>query len=161
MAPELPKQLRLVDGTLVRRCLSDKPLYCSREGKFYSVHNMLITEMGCVMRELKPSVCVVGGRRRVAKQGWRTLYPIMRNFTPHHCHTLVAGAWLGPRPEGMVIDHINGDIMDWSADNLEYVTPEENYHRAMWLRWFRSMGRDPRTMDREELKECFQLTINN
>ena len=31
---------------------------------------------------------------------------------------------------GMVIDHLNGNILDWSADNLEYVTPKENRKRT-------------------------------
>ena len=67
----------------------------------------------------------------------------------------MAAAWLGPRPDGMVIDHLNGDIFDWSADNLQYVTPAENRKRARLLRLLRSAGRDPRKMSREHLLEIF------
>ena len=55
----------------------------------------------------------------------------------------------------MVIDHLNGDILNWSADNLEYVTPEENRKRARLLRVLRSIGREPKQMSREELQAIF------
>lgn len=55
----------------------------------------------------------------------------------------------------MVIDHLNGDILNWSADNLEYVTPAENNKRAKLLRMLRSIGRDPKQMSREELQAIF------
>ena len=55
----------------------------------------------------------------------------------------------------MVIDHLNGDILNWSADNLEYVTPKENIKRAKLLRILRSNGRDPKQMSREELQAIF------
>ncbi len=68
---------------------------------------------------------------------------------------LMALTWIGPRPEGYEVDHINGDMLDWSADNLEYVTPEENNKRAKLLRVLRSIGRDPKQMSREELLSIF------
>ena len=75
---------------------------------------------------------------------------------------LMALTWIGPRPDGMVIDHLNGDILDWSADNLEYVTPAENNKRAKLLRVLRSIGRDPKQMSREELLSIFsKYTFTN
>ena len=68
---------------------------------------------------------------------------------------LMALTWIGPRPEGYEVDHLNGDMLDWSTDNLEYVTPKENIKRAKLLRVLRSIGRDPRKMSREELLEIF------
>ena len=149
------EQLRLVDGTIVRKCPTDKPLYCSRAGKFYSVHGMSITDEGCIMREIKPNLTQVGTRRCTHTNGNGTHYPFLRQSGAKHCHFLVAVAWYGPRPDGMVIDHMNGDILDWSADNLEFVTPAENRKRARLLRILRSLGRDPRKMSREELLEIF------
>ena len=77
----------------------------------------------------------------------------------------MALTWIGPRPtyrdeqgveRPMEIDHLNGDILDWSVDNLQYVTPAENRKRARLLRVLRSIGRDPRKMGREELLTIFQ-----
>ena len=120
------EQLRLVDGTIVRKCPTIKPLYCSRAGKFYSVHNAILTDDGWVLREIKPVLKQAGPRKCTYTKGTGTHYPFMRHFQNKHCHFLVAAAWLGSRPEGMVIDHLNANILDWSADNLEYVTPAEN-----------------------------------
>ena len=69
---------------------------------------------------------------------------------------LMALTWIGPRPEGYEVDHINGDMLDWSADNLEYVTPEENRKRAKLLRVLRSIGREPREMSYAELRGIFR-----
>ena len=152
-----PNQFRLVDGTIVRRCPTDKPLYCSRAGKFYSVHNMQITDEGCVMHEVQPSFSPVRRKRWRSSNGISgTQYPVMRHFDCMNCHTLIALTWIGERPQGYEIDHINGDRCDYSADNLQYVTPAENRKRAKLLRVLRSIGRDPKQMSREELLSIFE-----
>ncbi|MBM7795821.1 HNH endonuclease signature motif containing protein [Pseudoglutamicibacter cumminsii] len=52
----------------------------------------------------------------------------------HYVHTLVAAAFLGPRPEGHDIIHLDGDQVNLHADNLAYVTRSERmkgvYYRA-------------------------------
>jgi hypothetical protein len=45
-------------------------------------------------------------------------------------HTLVALTFLGPRPKGFDIDHVNGNPIDNRVCNLEYVTHQENQKRA-------------------------------
>lgn len=46
-------------------------------------------------------------------------------------HLLVGRAFLKqPCKEAWQLDHVNGDKRDCSVDNLEYVTPSENMHRA-------------------------------
>ena len=160
------EQLRLVDGTIVRKCPTVKPLYCSRAGKFYSLHNAILTDDGWVLREVKPNFSPAmrtpGRHCFNGKRG--CVYPIMRQYDKQLCHKLVALTWIGPRPfavtpDGttipMEIDHINGDITNWSVDNLQYVTPAENRKRARLLRVLRSIGRDPRKMSRDELLGIF------
>jgi hypothetical protein len=41
-------------------------------------------------------------------------------------HRLVADAFLGPIPEGMQVNHIDGDKMNCHVSNLEIVTNSEN-----------------------------------
>lgn len=41
-------------------------------------------------------------------------------------HTLVASAFLGPRPSGMEVDHIDGDPKNNAATNLQYLTKRDN-----------------------------------
>jgi len=157
------EQFRLVDGTIVRKCLTEKPLYCSRKGKFYSVHKMVITDEGCIMREIKPSYSPASANPK-NKYTHGGAYPIMRQFDKQLCHKLVAGAWIGERPnylskdgtlKPMEIDHLNGNILDWSTDNLQYVTPAENCRRAKILRAMRAAGLNPTTYTRDELLHIF------
>lgn len=45
-------------------------------------------------------------------------------------HALVAALFIGPRPTGHEINHIDGDKANNSVSNLEYVTPKQNTHHA-------------------------------
>lgn len=49
---------------------------------------------------------------------------------PHRVHGLVLAAFIGPRPTGLEIDHINNNKQDNRLCNLEYVTSSENKLRA-------------------------------
>ena len=144
------EQIRLVDGTIVRKCPTIKPLYCSRAGKFYSVHNAILTDDGWVMREIKPNY--TPGMQN--HKGGST-YPAMRNFGNKLCHHLMYETWIGARTKGMEIDHINGDKCDWSLANLEEVTPAENRKRAKILRCMREAGNDPTKLSAARLKAIF------
>lgn len=48
-------------------------------------------------------------------------------------HTLVAEAFIGPKLDGMEIDHLNTNIHDNRACNLRYVTQVENRHNPVTL----------------------------
>jgi hypothetical protein len=45
-------------------------------------------------------------------------------------HVLVARMFIGPRPEGLFIDHLDNNPKNNRSDNLEYVTPRENVVRG-------------------------------
>lgn len=55
-------------------------------------------------------------------------------------HTLVAAAFLGPRPEDLEVNHKNGVKTDNCIDNLEYVTRTENMRHA----WDTGLFQTPR-----------------
>jgi len=124
-----------------------KPLYCTRCGHFFS-----LTRFG--LREIKPRF-----KPPLNPKVCHTRYPFMHDYGDCTCHKLMAATWVGKRPAGVEIDHINGDILDWSADNLQYVTPAENIRRAKILRILRSTGQDPRCITRSQLLALF--TANN
>ena len=75
----------------------------------------------------------------------------------------MAHAWLGGIPDGMVPDHINGDIDDFRTANLRIVSVEENDRCGGILRRLRNASvkyglpeLNPRNMSREELLERFE-----
>lgn len=79
-------------------------------------------------------------------------------------HKLMALAWLGPIPAGWEVDHINGNILDWTLQNIQIVSVAENRKRAVILRARRMVARqdndpskDPKNMSSEELLQLFNM----
>lgn len=68
---------------------------------------------------------------RVNGSGYR--YVNLTNNTSYNVHRIVAETFLGPRPTGCVINHIDGDKQNNSLTNLEYTTVLENNLHAMRL----------------------------
>lgn len=79
---------------------------------------------------------------RVRRLGGKFLRPVQRgrylsvNLGANkqtYIHHLVAAAFIGPRPVGWQINHIDGDRWNNMWTNLEYVTPKGNQQHASRL----------------------------
>ena len=138
---------------IAKRCPTKKALYCSKDGHFFS-----LTGGGSCLREVKPgySKKFREGGYIVSATGNGSSYPYVHASGEKTCHSLMWETWVGKRTKGMQIDHLNGEKLDWSLENLEEVTPAENYKRAKLLRELRSIGRDPKQMSRTELQAIFR-----
>ena len=82
-----------------------------------------------------------------------------RNILVSHAVHL---AWMGPIPEGYVVDHLNGITTDNRAENLQAITPAENRKRAKLLRIIRKCAETdnrpdllPENRSRAELLDIF------
>jgi hypothetical protein len=72
---------------------------------------------------------------------------LMPGLEGRKVHCLVAEAFLGPRPPGLDINHIDGVKENNSASNLEYVTTSENLKHAHRLGLRDTSGeRNPRAV---------------
>lgn len=54
-----------------------------------------------------------------------------------YLHDMVAAAFIGPRPDGYQVNHIDADRSNNRVDNLEYSTQYDNIHHAI------ALGRQP------------------
>ena len=106
-------------------------------------------------KELKPNSNPAALRNKLGK-GSR--YPLMRHFGRLLCHVLVCTAFHGERPEGYECDHINGNNLDWSADNLRWVTKEENIRCGRYLKRLRKHDIDPKWLRYSLLLALYNLT---
>lgn len=52
-------------------------------------------------------------------------------YETHKIHWFVTLTFLGPRSEGMEVNHKNGNKQDNAIDNLEYVTRRENMDHSL------------------------------
>ena len=123
-------------------------LYCTRDGKFFS-------RKLDGWKELKPGTSPANLRN---KKGTGSVYPQMRNFCNLVCHKLVCTAFHGERPEGYECDHVNGNKMDWSADNLRWVTTAENIRCGRYLKRLRKHGIDPKWLRYSLLLALYDLS---
>lgn len=135
-----------------------KYLYCTRYGRFFVRGKDGWSEVlpGCY------------GNNPKAKGGSSDC-PQMRQFGAKPCHRCVAFAWLDvpediklqmigvDAPTKWEVDHINTDHKNWTANNLEWVTPAENRRRASITRRLRKAGIDPKLICTNMLKRIYRL----
>ena len=91
------------------------------QGK-YSVNNL---------GEVRSNIAY-GGRGKLLGQHIRNgyyelnMYDCNNNRNSHRVHRLVVEAFIGPIPDGMQVNHINGNKRDNRFENLEIVSQSEN-----------------------------------
>jgi len=56
-----------------------------------------------------------------------------RNSTSVTVHKVIAETFLGPRPPGTEVNHVDGVKLNCRVDNLEYATPKKNKEHAVRL----------------------------
>ncbi len=93
-----------------------------------------VSDLGRV-RRAKPGISTYVGRIVVPCDG-ATGYPTMQLVSDGkskrvYLHHVVAEVFIGERPNGMVINHIDRDRKNAAAINLEYVSQLENVRHAL------------------------------
>lgn len=159
--PDDSRQLILSNGTRLRQAYDGVGLFLTQGGNVYA-----LTRLGLRNRRVnywkKNTYCKRLHTGRGCSQGQNYPYVEYHGRT-YRIHRLMAHAWLGGIPDGMVPDHINGDIDDFRTANLRIVSVEENDRCGGILRRLRNASvkyglpeLNPRNMSREELLERFE-----
>jgi hypothetical protein len=77
-------------------------------------------------------------RREVKRHPNKKGYWQVRMYGPpgartYAVHQVVAAAFIGPKPDGFTVNHINGIKTDNRPENLEYLTSADNHAHAVRL----------------------------
>ena len=160
--------------TTVRSCLDGiagaddqgaikKTLYCTRDGKFFVRYADGWHKQEPMTSNLRKRQA---GKPMPNASGGATSCPQMNHFGYFGCHRLVAYAWCEHPAcaktdhewyKHYEADHINGDHGNWTADNLQWVTPAENRRRAGLARCMRKIGLQPKWLYHSILRGLYSL----
>lgn len=135
-----------------------KYLYCTRDGRFF-----VRGKDG--WNEIKPDIRTARSNKRGGNSGTA----MMRSFSSKYCHRCVAVAWCNPPEEALAElndkdvkkkwegDHLNTDHKNWTADNLQWITADENRRRAKIARRMRQIALDPKLLTPTLCKGIYTL----
>src|ERR1044072_3133814 len=84
----------------------------------------------------------------------RNYVKIWHNKTHYSLHRLIYTLFIGIIPEGMEINHIDGDKLNNKVNNLEALTPTENMRHAIRIGL---KGGKPKKFTEEEIDLAFSL----
>ena len=124
-------------------------LYCTADGRFFHKRKD-------GWRKILPTHH--SGRNKYKSAGGGYDCPTMGGYNHLLCHRLVAYAWLGYPPHvAYECDHLNGNHLDWTVYNLQWVTPEENHRRAKCARRLSKIGVSPKWLPHWLLKRIYKF----
>ena len=129
-------------------------LFCSSNKRWFHLHaDGQLTE---IEHLFSPAMRTPGRQCHNGKRGCS--YPNMRDFSEINCHILVYEAWIGERDLTKEIDHKNGDVLDYSVENLEQVTRSENSWRSTHvLQVLRAKSINPTTYTGSQMDKWFAI----
>jgi len=105
------------------------------EDKYEISNKGRVRSLSCKITYYRPDLKVVHQRifpgrilsAGITQKGYFLVVFSRRSKTkPQYVHQLVAKAFVGPRPEGLEIRHLNGNPRDNRPINLKYGTTKEN-----------------------------------
>jgi len=154
-----PETRELSNGTIVAHA-AQTPFWLTQSGLVFA-----LTKDGVWKRRTVSGLKghPAYGRRQASGCHSGERYPHLGHARKNYAaHKLMALAWLGPIPAGWEVDHINGNILDWTLQNIQIVSVAENRKRAVILRARRMVARQdgrpdllPENMPPEELLALF------
>ena len=155
--PDFTPETRILpDGTLVAHYL-DTPVWCSLIGAMY------VREVTTFKRKTVSGLTTQKNYARKTRNGCviGQCYPHFNyRGVNYYAHKVMALSWIGPRPEGWQIDHLNGDIRNWTITNIRIITKAENYRCARYLRIMRDCGFDPRIFKADDFHYWFSMPLD-
>lgn len=161
--PRDKRTIILKNGTRIRQAIVGVGLYISHGRSLYA-----LTGQGLCKRTVdyskKKNYCKKITTGRGHNQG--ETYPrVWFQGKKYRLHQLMALAWCGGIPEGFVADHINGDIDNFSFENIRVIDIPENNRCGGILKRLRNLSKkrndpslDPLNIKQEDLLEIFERT---
>ena len=110
-----------------RFCIENDCYVATRAGDIYSICRRQRSRSGDIITKYE----TIKLRGSIDKYGYRTYRMVVEGVKKHvKGHRLVCGAFHGDEPH-LVVNHKNGDKLDNSVDNIEWVTVAENNRHAI------------------------------
>ena len=156
-----PRVLRLTNGTELRQPVEGVELYVSKNGRVFTLTSFGLRERHVDYTKKNHYLKRLNtGRGRSQGQVYPRLDFRGRKYSMHQ---LIAIAWRGGIGFGEVVDHINGDIDNFSYENIRVISIEENNWCGGILRRLRNAARkynlpqmDPANRTPEDMLEVFE-----
>ena len=133
---ENPRVLRLKDGTLLRQPIEGIDLYLSEDCHVYGINYAGLRQRHIDYTK-KNNYCkrITTGRGHHQGQTYPRVEFMHKKYP---MHLLIAILFKGGVPKGKVADHINGNIDDFSPQNIRVIDIPENHRCGGILRRYRN-----------------------